>query len=844
MNGIIDRQMSEPLENIRIKLIYIICTQLKIEKMQAERFESKIKVVFILFVLVFSQTGKIIAQKRDHKGMHSDAPAKKWQDALISGNGETGVLVYGNPTREKIIFNHEFCYEFIGTEDIAPPEIAKYLPEIRNLMSQEKYDEATKYAYKMAKNEGYAGLQWTDPYHPAMLMEIDQRIDGTISNYKRSVNFETGEISVKWTSDHNNWERNTFVSRTDNVVLQQFKGTGKINVSIKGGQLVPQRVPHQSKYGKTLQLKPSEKSMENNWMVFRQPYKLYGRGYEIVTKVIPKGGKSTVIGGQIEVTGADEIIIMTRIIFLEDFSLSQVKQTKKDLDDLGVNYKDLLKSHALIHSEIFNRVQLELFPAKSGSLSSEALIAAQNSDENSLNLDLVESMFNMGRYALISSSGKNPPNLMGIWNGEWRPAWSGDFTTDANINLQIASAAIGDLPEAIDSYMTMLERIMDDWETNAQNLYGARGYLAGTRTSGRRNLHTHFNVSFPGEFWLAGAEWLLMPCYEYYLVSGDTQFLKERLLPAMKKTVLFFEDFLSDVDLNGNYLFAPSYSPENSPSNIKLQGAANATMDVAAAKEAIQNLINVCKDLKIEEASIPKWEAMLQKFPPYLINKDGALKEWAIDDLTDNYDHRHISHLYPLWPGFEINPEEEPKMFQAARIAFDKKGRGNNSAHGLMHGALISTRLKEADKVYENLLFMLRNNYVFTSLFTSHNPNWKIYNADALHSLPAVILEMLVYSRPGVIELLPACSEKLEKGKITGVKCRTQATVELLEWDFKTKTINATISTLKDQDIELFFRKGIKSIEVHDLSKVEKVSGISYKIHLKKDKPLSITIKF
>ena len=446
-----------------------------------------------------------------------------------------------------------------------------------------------------------------------------------------------------------------------------------------------------------------------------------------------------------------------------------LKQTKKDINNLGVDYDKLLMKHAAIHGEMFNRVQLDLYSGNELNRSSEDLIAAQNDNAKTINLGLLQNMFDMGRYALISSSGKNPPNLMGIWNGAWRPEWSGDFTTDANINLQIASAAIGDLPEAIDSYMTMLERIMGDWEINAEKLYGARGYLAGTRTSGRRNLHTHFNISFPGEYWLAGAEWLLMPCYDYYLVSGDEIFLKERLLPAMKKTVLFFDDFLSEKDTNGNYIFVPSYSPENSPSNIKLQGSINATMDIAAAKESIQNLIAVCEKLNIEKENIPKWKELLDKIPPYLINEDGALKEWAIDNLSDNYDHRHISHLYPLWPGFEINPEETPEMFEAARIAFSKKGRGNNSAHGLMHGALIASRLKEADKVYNNLLFMLTNNYLFSSLFTSHNPNLHIYNADALNSLPAVILEMLVYSCPGVIELLPACPEKLNKGKITGV---------------------------------------------------------------------------
>lgn len=778
------------------------------------------------------------------KGMHSNIPAEKWQDALIGGNGEMGVLVYGNPTEEKVVFNHEFCYEFVGTEDIAPPNIAKYLPEIRKLMAQGKYDEATKYSYEMAKKEGYEGLKWTDPYHPAMLMNIHQKTDDEILKYNRSVDFETGEISVRWNTVSDNWERKTFVSRPDRLVVQKYSGSSKLNLSIDAGQLVPEKIQQQSKYGKELALKESEILIDDSWLIYRQPYELYGRGYEVVTKVITTGGTSKGVGNKIEVSNADEVVVLTRIEFLDNYKASLINITKNEIKALGFNYDELLNKHAAIHGEMFNRVQFELDTENVIASSSEELIAAQNDDPEHLNLELLERMFNMGRYALISSSGKNPPNLMGIWNAEWRPAWSGDFTTDANVNLQIASAAIANLPEAIDSYMTMLERVMSDWEINAMNLYGARGYLAGTRTSGRRNLHTHFNVSFPGQFWLAGAEWLLMPCYEYYLVSGDEHFLKDRLLPAMKKTVLFYEDFLSDLDSDGKYFIAPSYSPENSPSNVKLQGSANATMDVAAAKEAIQNLITVCEKLNIERENIPRWKDMLTKLPPYLINADGALKEWTIDNLDDFYDHRHISHLYPLWPGFEINPEETPEMFEAARIAFAKKGRGNNSAHGLMHGALIASRLKEADKVYENLLFMLTNNYIFTSLFTSHNPNLEIYNSDALNSLPAAVLEMLVYSRPGVIELLPACSEKLKKGKISGVKCRTRATVENLKWDFEKGLVNATISSSIDQNIELVFRKPIKFMLNGQGEEYEKESNISRRVYLKKNEIAEVVIEF
>ena len=433
---------------------------------------------------------------------------------------------------------------------------------------------------------------------------------------------------------------------------------------------------------------------------------------------------------------------------------------------------------------------------------------------------------------------------MGIWNGQWRPAWSGDFTTDANINLQISSANICNMPEAIDSYMKMLERIAPDWEINARKLYGCRGYLAGTRTSGRRGLHTHFHVSFPGHFWLAGAEWLLLPCYEYYQVSGDIAFLKNRLLPMMEKIALFFEDFLTDKDENGHLFFTPSYSPENSPANINVQATVNATMDIAAAKEAFTHLIAVYKVLGIKPDKVVQYEGLLKQFPPYLVNEDGALKEWAVPDLQENYNHRHVSHLYPVWPGLEINPEETPELFKAATVAAEKRGAGNASAHGLTHMALIGARLKDPALVSKNLRFLLTNDFLYNGLFTSHNPHLRIFNSDALNSFPAVISEALIFSRPGFIELLPAWNETLPAGIITNQLCRTQAKIDILSWNMDKGVVECTISSLKEQDVELMLRHYDAEWKIQgEKESVIIKKGESEKVHFNKGEKKKILIK-
>jgi alpha-L-fucosidase 2 len=242
----------------------------------------------------------------------------------------------------------------------------------------------------------------------------------------------------------------------------------------------------------------------------------------------------------------------------------------------------------------------------------------------------------------------------------------------------------------------------------------------------------------------------------------------------------------------------------------------NATIDIATTRELLSNLIYSAEILGVDQNEIPKWKDMIEKLPPYLVNDDGALKEWAHPELEDNYDHRHVSHLYPAWPGLEISPEADKMLYDASVKAAELRGRGNGSAHGLAHMALIGARLKDSELVYGNLRYMMSNDYLYSSLFTSHNPG-RIYNSDMLCSLPAVIMEMLVFSKPGEIELLPALSEKIPFGSIAGVKCRTFAALEHLEWDFRIKKVGARISSLTDQSIKIRYRNGINSVKVDGL---------------------------
>ncbi len=374
----------------------------------------------------------------------------------------------------------------------------------------------------------------------------------------------------------------------------------------------------------------------------------------------------------------------------------------------------------------------------------------------------------------------------------------------------------GNMPETLEGYFNFVEELIPDMQTNAKMYYGCRGVLSAARAVPKRGLALHRDYDWPLEFWTAGAAWLANTFYDYYLYTGDRDFLAKRAVPYMKEVALFYEDFLTVTDDNGKYIFTPSYSPENIPSNSNHQACVNATMDIAAAKELLTNLIASCNELNIDKDSVAKWQNMLSKMPEYMINEDGAIKEWTHPDLADNYRHRHLSHLYSVWPGLEANEEETPELFKACNRAAELRmteGLANMSLHSLGQMALISARLNNSELIYAAASKFVRQ-HLGTNLF---GYGWQVggtFQMDGTLIFPAALTEMLVYSRPGIVEFLPALPEKLPKGSVTGMLCRGRIEIESLQWDMKTGTVYAILRSAIAQKITVKLPKEIDSIKI------------------------------
>jgi hypothetical protein len=507
--------------------------------------------------------------------------------------------------------------------------------------------------------------------------------------------------------------------------------------------------------------------------------------YEGAAYVNARGGSLETLEDAIVVKGADEVLILVYLDVRGDAETSMLGDLRNRLAALNANFDELLSRHAKIHGRIFNRTRLDLGGGEDHRLSSEVLL--EKSSLGNLNRALLEKQFDAARYAILSSSSELPPTLQGVWTGTWHPPWQSDYTQNGNVPSAIASMLMANMPECMKAYLDYIESLVPHFRENARILYGCRGIMMPSRTSSH-GYNVHFNEQYIHLFWTPGAAWASHFFYDYYLYTGDRNFLEKRALPFMKESALFFEDFLCEGP-DGRYVFNPSYSPENTPSNSNSQACINATMDIALVKELLTNLIAACEQLGIEEQGVRRWKAMQQKLPDYRTNKDGTVAEWTTPKLTDNHRHRHISHLYALFDGLPEEIASDQKLRDAFKNVIDKRmGPRRTDGGGVMSFGLVqlgqaAASLGEADLAYE-VVDMLANVYWRPNMVSTHNPD-SIFNVDICGGMPAVIIKMLVASEPGAIELLPALPKQWPSGTIEGVLCRGQIEIKKLSWDDK-----------------------------------------------------------
>jgi hypothetical protein len=734
------------------------------------------------------------------RGSASTEPAKKWEFAFVTGNGRLGAMVHGHPSKEILTGNHARLFLPLGSREILP-DLAKHVPELRQIIRAKGYGAAMNFFLGKAKEQGFPGILWTDPFHPGFVLRIDQPPQGEIRDYVRTEDFATGEVAVRWKDDAGARHRRCFVSRTDHAIVLSIGGAGKVSCV-----LTPEPVPEPRIR--------SELKIDGGWAVYHNTYTHGKGGFDAAIRIVPSGGKVEADGTAVRIEGADEVLLLMRIepwkasIEGSDAWATSPKHpdfaggAKTDLRDslkqslgaLPADYAKLFEPHAKAHGELFNRVTLDLGGGADRDRTSEDLLDVA-AKEDRLPAALREKMFDAGRYMFLCSALEQPPNLQGIWTGSWKPAWSGDYTTDTNLQLAIKVGFSGNLPELMEGYFRLIENALPDWRLNAKRYYGCRGVLAPPRMS-NNGLMLHWG-GWNGIWWTAGAGWLAHFFTDYYHYTGDREFLARRAVPLLKEVVLFYEDFLLMDEKTGKYEFIPSYSPESSD-------GITSTMDVMVAKEALSSLIEACETLKTDAESLPKWKAMLSKMPAYRINKDGALAEWVPEGDREFYGHRHLSHLHSAYEANgELTPEGMPEIWAAAQEATRRRinGKGEQSTHGRMHMGLTAACLRMGEEAYGRLAIMATKKSMYPSLICSHEPNQGIFNTDGNGSIPEIVSRMLVSSWPGRLDLLPALPAALPRGSIRGILARQGIRIDRLEWDRPAGTIALELTSRAAQSV-------------------------------------------
>lgn len=549
----------------------------------------------------------------------------------------------------------------------------------------------------------------------------------------------------------------------------------------------------------------------------------------------------------------------------------------------GFDYDTALKNHLAIYQPQFDAVTLTLGDADTKS-SNESLIKSQKSSKK-INSALAQRAYYAGRYAYLCCSGYSTSRLYGMWTGEWNTGWGSKYTMDANVNLQTSSMNTSNMESTPVGYTYFILRQLPDWEENAYATHGFTDAIqAPVNSDGDKAVITETCYPYPFRYWNAGASWMLQPLYETLqcygniniplsdefdlnslksvlsptendLTDADIKAITDRgylrlkediLLPLLTKSANYWAQLMTPdyyTDSNGTiryekgktelnegetYCILPSYSPENNPSNYPSPSDANCAIDIAACRDNLNMLLDVMADVT-PDADTSKWQELLDNLPPYLYDETGALKEWATTSFEENNEHRHLSHLYCVWPLFETQNDE--KLTKACEQAIANRKSENKASHALVHRSLICARLKDRDGLTDALTDLMSSKIYYNSLMTNHHMNARsAYCTDFAIGYLGIINESLIYSNTGEIEILPALlNSGFDKGTITGIRARTQATVEKLEWDVDAGT--ATVEIRSDIDQTIIVSCGLSDDEQTLTFKANETKSVTFEVN-------------
>ena len=406
----------------------------------------------------------------------STTPLKDWHSGFLTGNGNMGVIMCGNPWDESLVITGKL-YLPTGSKEIMP-DLSAFRDEFKQAGLAAGKDGPAR-VHNLMLEKSRQVLVNTDPLHPAFFLQMSMKEQSEpYSNYRITENFATGELQASWSNAQGDWTRKLFVSRTDDVIVLSLTGPkGQVDCDVE------MQVNHP--------LVKAEARVEAGWLTAHNTYVKGKGGYDNLIRVVPSGGHMTATNDKLTVRGADSLVMIMQVkrwqtpllktqseawawspenpIYRDAQQANPLPKMKDFLSGLVADYAELLAPHARAHGMLYGRVAIDLGGGQDRQATSEELLA-RAAKENTMSKALAERLYNACRYLIICSSGDTPPNLQGIWTGTWSPAWSGDYTTDSNLQLEVQSMMSCNMPELMDAYFRLIDSWLPDWRLNARKV--------------------------------------------------------------------------------------------------------------------------------------------------------------------------------------------------------------------------------------------------------------------------------------------------------------------------------------------------------------------------------------